>query len=217
MIDPGGPPSVTDADGDGLIDQFEQLFGTDTTKADTDGDGLSDAYENVGQPHGRAVDRHRSRRHDRRPRAGRGHRPRAWRGAGLRPRRPVRRARLPGQRQRRRQRPAGQQKAGTNALDADTDHDGLKDGVEAAHGSNALSIDSDSDGLTDSFESAAGTLEPAAQAGVPGGGNSIPGGWGARGALGAGGRRVRTLWPAGADPLAPGAAPDGACLADLAH
>ena len=44
-IDPGGPPSVTDADQDGLIDQFEQLFGTDTTKADTDGDGLSDAYE----------------------------------------------------------------------------------------------------------------------------------------------------------------------------
>ena len=36
---------MTDADGDGLIDQFEQLFGTDTTKADTDGDGLSDAYE----------------------------------------------------------------------------------------------------------------------------------------------------------------------------
>ena len=89
-----------------------------------------------------------------------------------------------------------EQKAGTNALDADTDHDGLSDGVEAAHGSNALSIDSDSDGLTDSFESASGTLEPAAQAGVPGGAALGAGGFGAGGAGG--------LGAAGSDPLAAG-------------
>ena len=119
---------MTDADGDGLIDQFEQLFGTDTTKADTDGDGLSDAYETSVSHTDAAVDRHRPRRHDRRPRAGRTARTRA------RPRCPdaVRAAGFGGlatldsdsdgvsdlQ----------EQKAGTNATDADIDHDGLSDG-----------------------------------------------------------------------------------------
>jgi hypothetical protein len=44
-IDPGAPPSVADTDQDGLVDQFETLFGTDPNQADTDHDGLSDAYE----------------------------------------------------------------------------------------------------------------------------------------------------------------------------
>ena len=194
-IDPGGPPSVTDADGDGLIDQFEQLFGTDTTKADTDGDGLSDAYEtSVSHTDALSMDTDRDGLTDAHELAagsdpGRGAVPdsvRAARFGGL--------ATLDSDSD-------GvsdlqEQKAGTNALDADTDHDGLSDGVEAAHGSNALSIDSDSDGLTDSFESASGTLEPAAQAGVPGGAALGAGGFGAGGAGG--------LGAAGSDPLAAG-------------
>ena len=217
-IDPGGPPSVTDADGDGLIDQFEQLFGTDTTKADTDGDGLSDAYEtSVSHTDALSMDTNRDGitdaveiAHGQDP--GHGQIPAAVRAAGF----------------------GGlatldsdndgvsdlqEQKMGTNPLDADTDHDGLSDGVEAAHGSNALSIDSDHDGLTDGFESAAGTLEPVPQTGVPGGGALDPGGMGAgglgAGGLGAGGVGSDAL-AAGADPLAPGA-PGGAGLADLAH
>lgn len=35
----------TDSDGDGILNSFEDLFGTDLNKADTDGDGLPDAYE----------------------------------------------------------------------------------------------------------------------------------------------------------------------------
>jgi len=49
-IDAGAPPSMTDADHNGLLDHFEALFGTDPTKADTDGDGLSDAYETSVRP-----------------------------------------------------------------------------------------------------------------------------------------------------------------------
>jgi peptidase M23-like protein/thrombospondin type 3 repeat protein len=204
-IDPGGPPSVTDADGDGLIDQFEQLFGTDTTKADTDGDGLSDAYEtSVSHTDPLSMDTDRDGLTDAHELAtgsdpGRGAVPdsvRAARFGGL--------ATLDSDND-------GvsdlqEQKAGTNALDADTDHDGLSDGVEAAHGSNPLSIDSDSDGLTDSFESASGTLEPMAQAGVPGGAALAPGGFGAAGGLGgAGGLGAGSAAALGTDPLAGGA------------
>ena len=57
--------------------------------------------------------------------------------------------------------------------------------------------DQDGDGLTDGFESAAGTLEPAAQIGVPGGAALAPGGFGGAGGLGAAG-------PLGTDPLAAG-------------
>jgi hypothetical protein len=44
-IDHGAPPSVADTDHDGLVDEFETMFGTDAHQADTDHDGLSDAYE----------------------------------------------------------------------------------------------------------------------------------------------------------------------------
>ena len=195
-IDPGAPPSVTDADQDGLIDRFEQLFGTDTTKSDSDGDGLSDAYEtSVSHTDAVSIDTDRDGLTDAHELAagsdaGRAQVSDAVRASGF----------------------GGlatldtdsdgvsdlqEQKAGTNATVADTDRDGLSDGFEAAKGSNALSIDSDSDGLTDGFESAAGTLEPAAQAGVPGGAALAPGGFGAAGGLGAAG-------PLGTDPLAAG-------------
>ena len=195
-IDPGGPPSVTDADQDGLIDRFEQLFGTDTTKSDSDGDGLSDAYEtSVSHTDAVSIDTDRDGLTDAHELAagsdaGRAQVSDAVRASGF----------------------GGlatldtdsdgvsdlqEQKAGTNATVADSDRDGLSDGFEAAKGSNALSIDSDSDGLTDGFESAAGTLEPAAQAGVPGGAALAPGGFGAAGGLGAAG-------PLGTDPLAAG-------------
>lgn len=200
-IDPGGPPSVTDADQDGLIDRFEQLFGTDTTKSDSDGDGLSDAYEtSVSHTDAVSIDTDRDGLTDAHELAagsdaGRAQVSDAVRASGF----------------------GGlatldtdsdgvsdlqEQKAGTNATVADTDRDGLSDGFEAAKGSNALSIDSDSDGLTDGFESAAGTLEPAAQAGVPGGAALAPGGFGATGGLGGAG-------PLGTDPLAAGAAGTG--------
>jgi hypothetical protein len=193
-IDPGGPPSVTDADQDGLIDRFEQLFGTDTTKADSDGDGLSDAYEtSVSHTDAVSIDTDRDGLTDShelaaKSDAGRAQISDAVRASGF----------------------GGlatvdsdsdgvsdlqEQKAGTNATVADTDRDGLSDGFEAAKGSNALSIDSDSDGLTDGFESAAGTLEPAAQAGVPGGAALAPGGFGT-GGFGAG-----VAGPIGSDPL----------------
>ena len=58
-------------------------------------------------------------------------------------------------------------------------------------------MDSDNDGLTDGFESASGTLEPAAQAGVPGGAALAPGGFGAEGGFGRGGRRSAGRRPAG--------------------
>jgi hypothetical protein len=197
-IDPGGPPSVTDADQDGLIDRFEQLFGTDTTKADSDGDGLSDAYEtSVSHTDAVSIDTDRDGLTDShelaaKTDAGRAQISDAVRASGF----------------------GGlgtvdsdsdgvsdlqEQKAGTNATVADTDRDGLSDGFEAAKGSNALSIDSDNDGLTDGFESAADTLEPAAQAGVPGGAALAPGGFGTSG-FGAG-----VAGPLGSDPLgAPG-------------
>jgi hypothetical protein len=211
-IDPGGPPSVTDADGDGLIDQFEQLFGTDTTKADTDGDGLSDAYEtSVSHTDPLSIDTDRdglTDAHELAAGTDPGHAAvpdsvRAARFGGL--------ATLDSDND-------GvsdleEQKAGTNPLDADTDHDGLSDGVEAAHGSNPLSIDSDSDGLTDSFESASGTLEPAAQAGVPGGAALAPGGFGAVGGA-AGGFGAGSAAALGGDSLAPGA--PGTGVDDLA-
>jgi hypothetical protein len=210
-IDPGGPPSVTDADQDGLIDRFEQLFGTDTTKADSDGDGLSDAYEtSVSHTDAVSIDTDRDGLTDSHELAaksdpGRAQISDAVRASGF----------------------GGlatvdsdsdgvsdlqEQKAGTNATVADTDRDGLSDGFEAAKGSNALSIDSDSDGLTDGFESAAGTLEPAAQTGVPGGAALAPGGFGT-GGFGAG-----VAGPLGTDPLAAGAPGTGVeTLADHDH
>jgi len=203
-IDPGGPPSVTDADQDGLIDKFEQLFGTDPTKADTDGDGLSDAYEtSVSHTDPLSIDTDRDGLTDAHELAsgtdaGRAQVTDAVRASGF----------------------GGlatvdtdsdgvsdlqEQKAGTNATVADTDRDGLSDGFEAARGSNPLSIDSDSDGLTDGFESASGTLEPAAQTGVPGGAALAPGGFGAGGGFGTGSAAALS----GADPLGtPGAGMD---------
>jgi hypothetical protein len=204
-IDPGGPPSVTDADQDGLIDQFEQLFGTDTTKSDTDGDGLSDAYEtSVSHTDPLSIDTDRDGLTDAHELAGGTDAGRAQVSDA------VRAAKFGG---------LGtldsdndgvsdlqEQKAGTNALAADTDRDGLSDGFEAAKGSNPLSMDSDNDGLTDGFESAAGTLEPAAQAGVPGGAALAPGGFGADGGFGAaGGFGAGAAGPLGADPLGAGA------------
>ena len=35
----------TDTDGDGILDSFEEFYGSDPNKTDTDGDGLPDAYE----------------------------------------------------------------------------------------------------------------------------------------------------------------------------
>ena len=54
-IDPGGPPSVTDADQDGLIDRFEQLFGTDTTKSDSDGGPPGSIANGSFAPAGNAI------------------------------------------------------------------------------------------------------------------------------------------------------------------
>ena len=39
------PDDMTDTDGDGVLDDYEKLLGTDPDKKDTDGDGLPDAYE----------------------------------------------------------------------------------------------------------------------------------------------------------------------------
>ncbi len=204
-IDPGGPPSVADADQDGLVDRFEQLFGTDSAKADTDGDGLSDAYEtSVSHTDPLSIDTDRDGLTDaveiaHGQDAGHAQIPAAVRAAGF----------------------GGlatldtdddgvsdlqEQKAGTNPLDADTDHDGLGDGVEAAAGSNPLSIDSDHDGLTDGFESSAGTLEPVAQAGVPGGAALAPGGFDA----GAGSAAAL-----GTEPLVPGSGVDDLAATDI--
>ncbi len=201
-IDPGGPPSVTDADQDGLIDRFETLFGTDPTKADSDADGLSDAYEtSVSHTDPLSIDTDRDGLTD-------GHERGVGSDAGRAPvSDAVRAARFGGlatldsdadgisdlQ----------EQKAGTNALAADTDRDGLGDGFEAARGSNPLSIDSDSDGLTDGFESDSGTLEPAALAGVPGGAALVPGGYG-DGAVPTAGSGSAGWGPLGTDPLTAG-------------
>lgn len=174
-IDPGGPPSMADADADGLLDRFELLFGTDPTKADTDADGLSDAYEtSVSHTDALSIDTDRDGITDAvevasGTDAGRGAVPDAARAAGF----------------------GGlatldtdqdgvsdlaEAKAGTDAQVADTDRDGLGDGDEVARGSNPLSIDSDNDGLTDGFEASTGTLEPAAPGGgVPGGAALDPG------------------------------------------
>ena len=122
---------MTDADQDGLIDQFEQLFGTDSTKSDTDGDGLADAYEtSVSHTDPLSVDTDRDGLTDAHELAsgtdaGRAQVSDAVRAAkfgglatldsdsdGV--------SDLQGQ------------KAGTNALAADTDRDGLSDGFEAA-------------------------------------------------------------------------------------
>ena len=40
-----GTPAIKDADGDGVPDDLERLFGTDPDKADTDGDGCNDYQE----------------------------------------------------------------------------------------------------------------------------------------------------------------------------
>jgi hypothetical protein len=198
-IDAGGPPSVTDADQDGLIDQFERLFGTDTTKSDTDGDGLTDAYEtSVSHTDAVSIDTDRDGLTDAHELAGGTDAGRAQVSDAVRAAKFGGLATLDSDSD-------GvsdlqEQKAGTNALAADTDRDGLSDGFEAAKGSNPLSMDSDNDGLTDGFESASGTLEPAAQAGVPGGAALAPGGFGAEGGFAAG-----AAGPLGADPLGTGA------------
>lgn len=166
-IDAGAPPSVADADQDGLTDQFETLFGTSSTTADTDGDGLSDAYETaVGHTDPLSVDTDRDGLTDSFETsagtdAGQAVVPDAVRTAGF----------------------GGlatmdtdadglsdayEGRTGTDARSADTDGDGLSDGFEAAAGSDPLSMDSDRDGLTDGFESAAGTLGPAPGAPAPG-------------------------------------------------
>lgn len=202
-IDPGGPPSVTDADQDGLIDRFEQLFGTDITKSDSDGDGLSDAYEtSVSHTDAVSIDTDRDGLTD-------AHELAAGSDAGKAQISDAVRASGFGGLATLDSDSDGvsdlqEQKAGTNATVADTDRDGLSDGFEAAKGSNALSIDSDNDGLTDGFESAAGTLEPAAQAGVPGGAALAPGGFG-QGGLGQGGfGQAAGPLGAGTDPLTGG-------------
>jgi len=198
-IDPGGPPSVTDADQDGLIDQFERLFGTDTTKSDTDGDGLTDAYEtSVSHTDAVSIDTDRDGLTDAHELASGTDAGRAQVSDAVRAAKFGGLATLDSDSD-------GvsdlqEQKVGTNALAADTDRDGLSDGFEAAKGSNPLSMDSDNDGLTDGFESASGTLEPAAQAGVPGGAALAPGGFGAEGGFAAG-----AAGPLGADPLGTGA------------
>ena len=213
-IDPGGPPSVTDADGDGLIDQFEQLFGTDTTKADTDGDGISDAYEtSVSHTDPLSIDTDHDGMTDAveiangdgpraRPDPGRGSRRQVSAASRRWTATPTASATC---RSRRRARTRWTPTPTTT---------GSATVSRRLTGSNPLSIDSDHDGLTDGFESAAGTLEPVPQTGVPGGAALDPGGMGA-GGLGAGGVGSDAL-AAGADPLAPGA-PGGAGLADLAH
>ncbi len=182
-IDAGAPPSMADADHDGLLDRFEALFGTDPNSADTDHDGLSDAYE-TAVSHTDAVSADTD--HD-------GITDSYEISAGSDPGKvPIpeaaRAARFGGMQTMDSDSDglsdAYEQAHGTNALAADTDRDGLSDGFEAAAGSNPLSMDSDSDGLTDGFESAAGTLEPMAPIG-PGAG--VPGSSSAFGAAGMGG------------------------------
>ena len=158
-IDRGSPPSITaaDADHDGLLDQFEALFGTDPNAVDTDKDGLSDALE-TGVEHtdplsadtdndGLTDAFELSQKSD----PGRARIPDAVRAAnfgGL--------ATLDSDAD-------GlsdgfEQRAGTDPLKADSDGDRLSDGDEVARGSNPRSLDSDQDGLTDDFEAAQGTL-----------------------------------------------------------
>jgi hypothetical protein len=144
------PSTITDRDGDGLTDDFEELFGTETTKADSDGDGLSDAHETSashtdplsadtdrdGLPDGAEVAAGSA--------AGRADLPAAARAAGF----------------------GGtadldtdtdglsdgyEQRLGTDALVADSDRDGLGEGVEIARGLNPRLLDSDNDGLADGF------------------------------------------------------------------
>jgi hypothetical protein len=183
-IDAGSPPSVADADQDGLIDEFEALFGTDANLTDTDHDGLSDAYEaSISHTDPLAADTDKDGLTDsfetaQGSDAGHAAIPDAVRAAnfgGL--------ANLDSDADGLSD--AFEQGAGTDPLKADTDQDGLSDSNEAARGSNAASMDTDSDGLTDSFEAGQGTLDDEPVAASP---------------IGAG--------PVGANPL--GAGPVGA-------
>ena len=203
---------MTDADGDGLIDQFEQLFGTDTTKADTDGDGLSDAYEtSVSHTDALSMDTDRDGLTDA-ARAGHGQRSRARRGAGRGPRRRVRRARDAGQRLRRGQRSPG----------AEGGHERRWTPTPTATAQRRRRSGQRQQRAIDGQRSRrpdrqvrVGVRHPGArpQAGVPGGAALDPRGIGPRAGPGAGGagptlRRVPTRWPRGArrrpEPRRPG-------------
>jgi hypothetical protein len=170
-IDRGSPPSVAaaDADQDGLMDQFEAMFGTDPKLADTDQDGLSDALE-TGVTHtdplaadtdkdGLTDAFERSQNSD----AGRAKIPDSVRAAnfgGL--------ATMDSDKDGLSD--SFEKRAGTDPLKADSDQDGLRDGDEVARRSDPRALDSDQDGLADNFEAGQGTLgETALPAGGTGG------------------------------------------------
>lgn len=114
----------TDSDGDGFLDQYEELIGTDPNNPDTDGDGLTDLEEisvfgtsplladtdGDGVPDGEDdLD-----------------------GDGLLNREEKERS--------------------TDPTNPDTDEDGLNDGEEVRIGTDPLRADSDNDGLSDADE-----------------------------------------------------------------
>ena len=99
----------------------------------------------VGEPHGRAVDRHRPRRaHRRRTRSPHGRTPGTAQVPGRGPRRRFRRPRDARQRLRRRQRPPGAEGGHERRWTPTPTATASATVFEAAKGSNALSIDSDS-------------------------------------------------------------------------
>ena len=51
-----GDMNLKDTDEDGLLDQFEEMFGTDMNKSDTDDDGLTDYQEVIDPPNGKYSD-----------------------------------------------------------------------------------------------------------------------------------------------------------------
>ena len=51
-----GELDLNDTDEDGLLDQFEEMFGTDMNISDTDGDGLTDGEEVLDPPNGKYSD-----------------------------------------------------------------------------------------------------------------------------------------------------------------
>jgi peptidoglycan LD-endopeptidase LytH len=152
----GDPAPTADADGDGLTDVFEKMFGTSVREVDSDHDHLSDAYESAvahTDPHlpdtdHDGLDDGTELLHGTDP------------GTAL-PHLvdPVAAADLPGQGW------PGVDSDHDHLSDAyesavahtdphlpDTDHDGLDDGTELLHGTDPGQGDSDGDGLTDAFE-----------------------------------------------------------------
>ena len=152
-------PPPSDADGDGLTDEFERLLGTDPQAVDTDRDDLSDVFE-AARSHtdplsadtdadgvadavevAEGTDAGRHRLSDELVAAGFG-------GAatvdsdddGLSD--------------------LFEHELGSNRDLADTDHDGLTDDLEHALGSDLLSIDTDRDGITDGVAHDLGLLRP---------------------------------------------------------